>query len=161
MYHHFKKNIYRNLLCKCSIHMSSVFWVSNSMALELTKPFCVNWIFLLDSFIHHRYPPCVIAMNWIINGSSHGVSILRRQSITYPGADLLSVETFGTNLSEILFKTLNFSLKKSHLKMSSVKYRPFCSGLRHHWVGVWQYWTNFDDIPREWQPLISLWRAQW
>ena len=36
--------------------------------------------------------------------------------------------TLRTNLSEILIKIKNFSFTKMNLKISSVKWRPFCPG---------------------------------
>ena len=39
---------------------------------------------------------------------------------------ILSIGPLGTNLNEILIETHTFSLKKSHLKKSSGKWRPFC-----------------------------------
>ena len=39
---------------------------------------------------------------------------------------ILSIGPLVTNLSEILIKIQNFSFTKVHLKISSVKWRPFC-----------------------------------
>ena len=42
---------------------------------------------------------------------------------------ILSIEPLGSNLNEILIKKQNSSLTKMHLKISSAKWRPFCSCL--------------------------------
>ena len=67
---------------------------------------------------------------WIgsVFGSDNGLSPIRRQAIIWTNAELLSIGPIGTNFNEILIKIQNFSLKKTHLKMASVKWRPFCPG---------------------------------
>ena len=47
------------------------------------------------------------------------------QAIIWTNARILFIGTLGTNFSEIFIKIPRFSLKKRHLKMSSVKYCPF------------------------------------
>ena len=44
-------------------------------------------------------------------------------------AGILLIGLLGTNFSEILIEIQTFSFKKKHLKVSSVKWRPFCLGL--------------------------------
>ena len=51
-----------------------------------------------------------------------------RQAITWTNADLLIIESLGTNLSEILIKMQNFSFMKMYLKITSAKWRTFCPG---------------------------------
>ena len=46
--------------------------------------------------------------------------------ITWTSAGLLSIESLGTNFSEILIDIQNFSSLKMRLKMSSAKWRSFC-----------------------------------
>ena len=53
----------------------------------------------------------------------------RRQAIIWTSAVMLSIEPLVSNFSEILIEIHTLSLKKMHLKMSSGKCRPFCSGL--------------------------------
>ena len=62
-------------------------------------------------------------------GSDNGLSPGRRQAIIWTNAGILLIWTLGTNFSEILREIHVFSFKKIHLKMSSVKWRPFCLGL--------------------------------
>ena len=64
-----------------------------------------------------------------IIGSDNGLSPGRRQAIVWTNDGILLTGTLGTNLSEILSKINTFSFKKMHLKMTSVKWRPFCLGL--------------------------------
>ena len=58
------------------------------------------------------------SMNWVSIGSCNGLSPVRRQTITWTNADVLSSVPwpFGTNLSEIRIKIHNFSFTKMHLK---------------------------------------------
>ena len=67
-------------------------------------------------------------MNQVPIGSNNGLSPIRRQAITYTNAGLLSMRPLGTGFSEILIKIQNFPLTKMHLKITSVKWRPFCPG---------------------------------
>ena len=64
-----------------------------------------------------------------IIGSDNGLSPDRRQAIIWTNAGLLLIGPLGTCFSEILIKILTFPLKKMHLKVSSVKRRPFCLSL--------------------------------
>ena len=64
-----------------------------------------------------------------IIGSDNGLSPGRRQAIIWTNAGILLIEPLGTNFSEILIEIQIFSFKKMRLKMSSVKWRPFCLGL--------------------------------
>ena len=65
----------------------------------------------------------------IIIGSDNGLSPGRRQAIIWTNAGILSIGPLGTNFSEILAAIITFSFKKMYLKVSSAKWRPFCSGL--------------------------------
>ena len=47
----------------------------------------------------------------------------------YENAGILLIGPLGTNFSEIQIGIQIFSYKKMHLRMSSVKWRPFCLGL--------------------------------
>ena len=62
-------------------------------------------------------------------GSVNGLSPGRRQAITWTNAGILLIGPLGTNFSEILIENHIFSFKKMRLKLSSVKWRPFCLGL--------------------------------
>ena len=53
----------------------------------------------------------------------------RHQAIILTNAGILIVRSLGTNFSEILIKIHTFSFKKMHLKMSAVRWRPFCLDL--------------------------------
>ena len=64
-----------------------------------------------------------------IIGSDNGLSPGRRQAIIGTNAGILLIRPLGTNFSEILIEILIFPFKKMHLKVSSVKRRPFCLGL--------------------------------
>ena len=61
--------------------------------------------------------------------SDNGSSPVRCQAIIWTNAGILLIGPFGMNLSEILSKIHTFSLKKMHLKISSVKWQLFCLSL--------------------------------
>ena len=67
--------------------------------------------------------------NLTIIGSDNGLSPERRQAIIWSNAGLLLIRPWATNFSEILIGIHTFSFKKTHLKMSSAKWRPFYFGL--------------------------------
>ena len=69
------------------------------------------------------------SLNWVIIGSDNGLSPVRRQAITWTNVGILLIGPLGTNFSEILIETHTFSFKKTHLKLSSGKWCPFCLGL--------------------------------
>ena len=70
---------------------------------------------------------CVDNLTIIV--SDNGLSPGRRQAIIWTNAGLLLIGPLGTNFSEISIKILTFSFTKMRLKVSSVKWRPFCLGL--------------------------------
>ena len=82
-------------------------------------------------------------------GSDNGLSPGRRQAIIWTNVGILSVESLGTNISEIWIKILAFSFKKMHLKMSSGKWRPSCLSLnvlkifRIEWDTPYQFTIEF------------------
>ena len=87
-----------------------------------------------------------------IIGSDNGLSPGRRQAIIRTNAGILLIGTLGTNFSEILSEIHTFSFKKTHLKMSSAKWRPFCFGLnllRHVSIASC-IWRSSDYWVREW-----------
>ena len=61
-----------------------------------------------------------------IIGSDNGLSPGRCQAIIWTNAGILLIWPLGTSFSENLIDIYIFSFKKMHLKMSSVKWRPFC-----------------------------------
>ena len=60
-------------------------------------------------------------------GSDNGLSPGRRQAIIWTSAGILLIGPLGTNFSGILIGIQTLSFKKIHLKMASVKWRPFVS----------------------------------
>ena len=80
-----------------------------------------------DAYI--RQKPTII-------GSDIGLSPGRRQAIIWTNAGIWLIRTLGTNFSEILNEIHAFSFRKTHLKMSSAKWRPFCLGLNVLSCGV-------------------------
>ena len=63
-----------------------------------------------------------------IIASDYGFLPGRRQTIIWTKAGILLIGPLGTKFDEILIEIHTFSFKKMHLKMSSVKWRPFCLG---------------------------------
>ena len=70
---------------------------------------------------------CVVKLTTI--GSDNGLSPGRRQAIIRTNAGILLIGPLGTKFSEILIEIYTFSFKKTHLKISSGKWRPFCFSL--------------------------------
>ena len=68
-------------------------------------------------------------MNWVSIPLDNGLAPGRRQAIIWTNARMSLIGPLGTNFNEILIKILNFSFMKMHLKMWSVKWRPFCLSL--------------------------------
>ena len=64
-----------------------------------------------------------------IISSHNGLSPDWRQAIIWTNAGVLLIGSLGTNFSEILIEIHTFSFKKINLKMSSVKWQPFCLGI--------------------------------
>ena len=64
-----------------------------------------------------------------IIGSDNGLSPGWRQAIIWTNAAILLIGSLGTNFRDILIDILAFSFKRMHLKISSVKWQPFCLGL--------------------------------
>ena len=78
-----------------------------------------------------------------IIGSDNGLSPERRQAIIWNNAGILFIGPSWTNFSEILIEIHTFSFKKMHLKISSVKWRPFCLGLNvlsHQCLHTYRLW---------------------
>ena len=73
-------------------------------------------------------------MKWVSIGSVNGLSLVRHQAVTWTNTGLLSIGPLGTNFSEM---RIDFSFTKTHLKMSSAKWRPFCPG---RWVKKKNSW---------------------
>ena len=72
-------------------------------------------------------------------GSDNALSPGQCQAIIWTSDGIFSIWTLGTNFSEILREIQTFSLRKVHLKMSSVKCCPFYLGLKDAFI----YWGTF------------------
>ena len=91
-------------------------------------------------------------------GSDNGLSPGRRQAIIWTNDGILLIWTLGTNCSDILSEINSFSFKKTHLKMSSAKWRLSRLGLneltiKYH-VHIWQVWLKLG-CGHTWQ--ICMW----
>ena len=71
---------------------------------------------------------CVSKLTTI--GSDNGLLPGRREAIIWSNAGILVIGPLETNFSEIWIEMQIFSFKKTRLKMSSGKWRPFCLGLK-------------------------------
>ena len=67
-------------------------------------------------------------MNWVSIGSGNGLSPVRLQAITRTNVDVLSFGPLGTSFDEIRIKIHKFLFIEVYLKISPVKWRPFCLG---------------------------------
>ena len=120
-------------LCVC-------WWSSNITCSEHLQPWSwKRWQSLkmhLKGLTHWGWVMHICINNLIIIGSDNGLLPGRRQAIIWTNAGILLIGPLGTNFSEILIEILKFLLKeKICIKMSSVKWRPFCLGLNllTHW----------------------------
>ena len=91
--------------------------------------------------------------NLTIIGSDNGLSPGRRQAIIWTNAGILLIGPLGTNFGEILAEILTLSFTNMYLKVSSVKWRPFCLGLnvisyRYGKIHLTKVCKNFDHINR-------------
>ena len=123
----------------CGIHLSTV----SQRVLKLI--FCI----MSQKIIHSKWLPHLLGTNelkdsliisWTHWGrvthicisklniirSDNGLSPGWRQAIIWTNDGILLIPPLGTNFSEILSEVHIFSFKKMHLKISSVKWRPFC-----------------------------------
>ena len=85
----------------------------------------------LEAIYEETFLPLIIDISLkIIYLKSHSnlPGPIRRQAIIQTNAWLLSIGPSGTKFSETLIKIQNFSFTKIDLKISSAKWRPFCSG---------------------------------
>ena len=95
------------------------------MASGKQQPLCLG----LNALTHWGRVTHICVSKLTIIGSDNGLSPGLRQAIIWTNVGILSIESLGTNISEILIKSRAFSFKKMHLKMSSGKWRPSCLGL--------------------------------
>ena len=92
---------------------------------------CASWNKFTSTRIYLIHPRAAYMCQW--TGSLLAQVIAWQlpawcQAITWTNTNLLLIGPLGTNFSEIRIKILTFSTMKMHLKMSSVKWRPFCPG---------------------------------
>ena len=89
---------------------------------------------------------CIYASIKHINiASGNGLLPVQHQVVILTNAAILSIRPQGTYFDEIWFKIQKFSFKEINLKMSSVKWQPFCLGLNVFGV-VQQIQT--DKVPQ-------------
>ena len=156
-------HLYKDNFCACKIFQSS-----NNLQWLDKNDSGLNWIFHCNILISHGNTleyfrvPVLVLTHWgrvthicvsklTIIGSDNGLSPDRRQAIIWTIAGILLIGPLGTNFNEILIAILTFSFKKMHLKMSSVKRRPFCLGLNVlNWVLGPCYLRVTRSIPGCW-----------
>ena len=80
--------------------------------------------------------------------SDNGLFPGRCQAIIWTNAGMLLIGSWGPNFSQLLIKMYTFPFKKMHLKMSSVKWQPFCLILNV----LINTLTNWDGV-QERQPI--------
>ena len=83
----------------------------------------LRWNRHAQSLTHWGRVTHICVSKLTIIGSDNGLSPGRRQAIIWTNAGLLLIGPLGTNFSEILSEIRSFSFKKTHLKMSSAKWR--------------------------------------
>ena len=86
----------------------------------------MSWI---DKLTHWGRVTHICISKLTIIDSDNGLSPGQHQAIIWTNAVILLIRPLGTNFNEILVEILTFSFMKMCLKVSSVKWRPFCLGL--------------------------------
>ena len=89
-----------------------------------------------------------------ITGSENGLSPGRRQAIIWTNVGILLIGRWGTNFSENLIEILTFSFTKMRLKVSSVKWWPFC-------LRVNVLITPLQTHVCMWPAALKEWSATW
>ena len=122
---------------KMNLKMSSGNW----------QPFCLSF----NVLTHWGRVTHICVSRLTITGSDNGLSPGRHQTIIWTNADILLIGPLGANFSENLIEILTFSFTKIRLKVSSVKWRPFCLGFTvlSHWYCLTPYHLGLS------QPLIA------
>ena len=106
--------------CTNKVVATSQTTFSNAFHWRQVPPFASNFVISL----RHIY-----VGKLIIIGSDNGLSPDRRQAIIWTNALSLSIWPLQTYFNEYLIKIQQFPLRKMHVKMSSVKWRPSGLGL--------------------------------
>ena len=114
---------------KYSCQTNFIFYQTNAQSTE----FLTHW-----GWVTH-----ICICKFTIIASDNGLSPGRRQAIIWTNAGILLIRPLGTNFSESLSEIHIFSLKKMHLKLPSVKCRPFCYGLN-------VFMAYFSDLSIDW-----------
>ena len=106
-------------------------------------------ISLPDAHLFNSSPPSVAYMH-LWTGSALVQIMACRMFGTKPlpeiNAGLLSIGPLGTHLSEIRIEVQHISFMKMHLKLSSVKWRPFCPW-GNELKSATQHWSISCAIP--------------
>ena len=124
-------------------HYLNHWWPSLSTHICVTRPQWVKlywWLRISDGLTHWGRVTQVCVRKLTIIGADNGLSPGRRQAIIWTNAAIWLIEPLGTNFNEILIEILTCSFKKMGLKVSSVKWRPFC--LRLNVLMWWQCGVN-------------------
>ena len=89
------------------------------------------WVVVRNTILTHWARVTQICVgNLTIIGSDNSLSPGRLRVIIWTNVGILLIRQWRTNFTEILIKIHTFSFNTMHLKMSSVKRRPFCLGLK-------------------------------
>ena len=126
--------VYKSYLADITVlNMNSNFWNGRLFAQDYED--------LTQRLTHWGRVTHICISKLTIIDSDNGLSPGRRQAIIWANAGILLIRTSGTNFSEISSEIHTFSFKKTHSKMSSVKWRPFCLGLNE--LSVFKHWGTY------------------
>ena len=144
----------QNRPCQKSVYKKRFPW--NQLSFLSRKMICNNqnktdfhqlWTFIIRISLTHwgRVTHIGICKLTII-GSGNGLSLGRRQVIIWTSARILLIGPLRTNFSQILIEIHTFSFKKMHLKMSSVKWHPYCP----------ERWYTTTKIRLRFSPIVDI-----
>ena len=108
---------------------TTLLFLYNKMCLRILSALWWSFCLSINVLTHWGRVTHIYVSKLTIIGSDNGLSPDRRQAIIWTNAGMWLIGPLGTNFSEILIGIQIFSFKKMPLKMSSVKWRPFCLGL--------------------------------
>ena len=105
--------------------LSSIRFNIKMSSYQYRKCHCGDKTVVKSSYLHNgiSYTGKTTSLYWI-RALDHCFAVC--QATIWTSAGILLIGPLGTNFSEILIKINTFWLKKIHLKMTSVKWQPFC-----------------------------------
>ena len=124
---------YKGLVYELISPKTKMAGISKSISLNKTWEIDENiqWVLFPMALTHWGWVTniCVSKLGHHWFRYNNGLSSDRPQAIIRTNAGIMLIEPLRTNFSELFIQILTFSFNKIHLKVSSVKWPPFCLSL--------------------------------